>query len=129
MIERRRESRALKTLTVSVWGIDANAKAFNDHAVARDISLRGALLDGLEHPLRPGDLVGVRHGERQARFRVVWIGKTTSEAGLRAAVQRLERDECPWRDQLPEVRSDSVRPAEPRPAEPENLPPGLIAGN
>ncbi len=119
MIERRREPRTRTALTVRVWGIDANGRAFNDQTLARDISVRGALLEGLEHPLRAGDLVGVQHGERRARFRVVWVRKNGLGENSQAAAQRLQKDECPWRDELSEVRNGEAHPVAP-----ENLPPG-----
>jgi len=112
MIDRRRESRARTALTVRVWGIDANGRAFNDQTFVRDISLRGALLEGLEHPIRPGDLVGVQYGERRARFHVVWVGKIGLGENFRAALQRLQRDDCPWRDELPECQISEARPVE-----------------
>jgi len=112
MTDRRREPRARTALTVRVWGIDANGRAFNDQTFVRDISLRGALLEGLEHPIRPGDLVGVQHGERRARFHAVWVGKTGPGENFRAALQRLQRDECPWRDELSEFQNGEASPVE-----------------
>ena len=110
MTDRRRETRIRTALTVRVWGIDANGLPFNEQTSVRDISLRGALLEGLEHPIRQGDLVGLQHGEKRARFHVVWIGRTGPGEDFRAALQRLQEDECPWRDELPECQISEVRP-------------------
>ena len=110
MIERRREPRNHSQLSVRVWGVDADGRFFADHTYARDISLRGALLEGLEHPLRPGDLIGVQHREKKARFRVVWVRKDALGETCRAAVQRLLEDECPWSNELSERGQPEIEP-------------------
>jgi hypothetical protein len=100
MVERRREPRVASGLKIQVWGIDAQGTRFAQSALARNISGQGALLSGVEQALRAGDLVGIRYGERRARFRVVWTRKSESENGVQAAVQRLEEDACPWKEEL-----------------------------
>lgn len=121
MIERRREPRSHSQLSVRVWGIDADGRAFDNRTSARDISLRGALLEGLEHPLRPGDLVGVQHGDKKARFRVIWVRKDAPGQERQAAVQRLLEDECPWSSELSErgrQEIGAVKSAGPLPSAP-----------
>jgi len=125
MVDRRREPRTHNQLSVRVWGIDGAGRAFDDHTCARDISLRGALLEGLEHPLRPGDLVGVQHGDKKARFRVVWVRKDALGETRRAAVQRLLEDECPWSSELSEKGRQEIGPvksASPLPRAPASSP-------
>jgi len=110
MVERRQSPRAYTPISVRVWGIDGDGRPFDDHTCARDISLRGALLEGLEHPLRPGDLIGVQHTEKKARFRVVWVRKDALGETRRAAVQRLLEDECPWSNELSERGQPEIEP-------------------
>jgi hypothetical protein len=100
--ERRREPRTKADLSLTVWGVDANGERFLQKVCARDISLSGALLFGLDTELRSGDVIGVLYDGRKARYRVIWVGHTESPRKVQAAVHRFASDECPWKDQLVE---------------------------
>ena len=71
--DRRREPRWAADLQVLVWGVNTLGERFLEEANAREISLSGALLTGLDVDLRSGDVVGILYGKRKARYRVVWI--------------------------------------------------------
>ncbi len=81
-IDRRSETRAPAELGVTIWGVDTKGDRFLQEARAREISLSGALLTGLDVELRSGDVVGILYANRKARFRVVWVSYigTTSQA-------------------------------------------------
>ena len=57
--DRRREARTNIDLVLMVWGVDTQGERFVQEAHARDISLSGALLSGLDAELRSGDVVGI----------------------------------------------------------------------
>lgn len=98
--ERRSEPRVSVDLSVQVYGIDADGKRFEQAVKARNISLRGALLVGLERTLRSGDLIKIQRGDRSARFQVVWVSPDTLARTLKVAVQRIEADPCIWADEM-----------------------------
>jgi len=98
--DRRRESRTLVDLPLMVWGVDTQGERFLQEAHARDISLSGALLTGLDADLKSGDVVGVLYGKQKARFRVVWIRYDAGGDKMQVAVHRVDADECPWKDLL-----------------------------
>lgn len=100
MFDRRREPRVPSSLTVLIWGTDIEGQRFAQSAVARNISQHGALLAGIDGQLRPGDLLGVQHGAKRARFRVVWARRSGTQEKTLAAVQRLEAEVCPWFEEL-----------------------------
>jgi hypothetical protein len=100
LIERRRESRISSDLQLEVWGIDARGEPFQQFAQACDISLSGALLS-VEVELRSGDLIGVLYAGKKARYRVVWVSHSGKDKKVRAAVHRVDVDECPWQNLLP----------------------------
>jgi PilZ domain len=112
-IERRREGRAEVDLGLLVWGVDTKGERFLQEARARDISLTGALLSGLDTDLRAGDVVGVLYAGRKARFRVVWIRYDETGDKMQVAVHRMESDECPWHDLLSEESVPCRLPARP----------------
>ena len=99
-IDRRREPRIEVNLALTVWGVDTKGERFLQEARARDISLSGALLSGLDAELSSGDVVGILYSGRKARYRVVWVRHSGTSHKIQAAVQRIAPDECPWKDLL-----------------------------
>ena len=118
-MERRREPRFPNQLVILVWGIDAKGEKFAQLAQACNISERGARLSGIEHRLRPEDLIGVQYRERRAKFRVVWLRDTLGPEKTLAAVERLEAEACPWQEELSSASHIRKAPhpeiADPRP--------------
>lgn len=100
-MDRRREGRAEIDLPLMVWGVDTKGERFLQEATARDISLSGALITGLDADLRSGDIVGILCGKRRARFRVVWVRYDETGDKMQVAVHRVDADACPWRELLP----------------------------
>ena len=100
-VERRSESRSPISLPLTVWGVDTKGERFLQEARARDISLSGALLSGLDTDLDTGDVIGVLYAGKKARFRVIWIRYDVAGDKMLVAVHRLTADECPWRNLLP----------------------------
>jgi hypothetical protein len=100
-------------LPVRVFGMDANNRPFYQYATARDLSAQGAVLEGLENPLRTGEVVGVQYKEKKTRARVVWACNLNLET-VRVGIQLLDALECPWIETLEkatclEIRSDQEK--------------------
>jgi hypothetical protein len=112
-IDRRREQRTSIDVTLLVWGVDTHGERFLQEAHARDISLSGALLSGLETDIRSGDVIGILCGKRKARFRVVWVRYDDTGDKMMVAVQRLAADACPWPELLSESSNSAIMPANP----------------
>ena len=96
----RPEARVDADLPVRVWGMDANGKPFFQNVRARNISSQGALVSGIEHALKPGDVIGVQHEQKKARFRVVWVVDAGGIQKNQAGLQMLDGQECPWKQSL-----------------------------
>jgi hypothetical protein len=109
--DRRSESRTDADLPVTVWGIDTRGERFLQQARAREISLSGALVTGLDIELRSGDLIGLLYTSKKARFRVVWVRQSGNSRKVQAAIHRLEADLCPWQDLLSEESCVTPTPA------------------
>jgi hypothetical protein len=99
-IDRRGEPRSRTDLKVMVWGVDTRGDRFLQEARAREISLSGALLFGLDVELRSGDVLGVLYAGKKARYRVVWVRYSDCELKVQAAIHRMDPDVCPWLDLL-----------------------------
>jgi hypothetical protein len=100
--DRRREPRIETDLALVVWGVDTKGDRFLQEARARDISVSGALLSGLDAELRSGDVIGIPYAGKKARYRVVWVRYSGTNKKIQAAVHRFSSDECPWRALLSE---------------------------
>jgi PilZ domain len=98
--DRRREPRILTDLPLQVWGVDNRGERFLQSARARDISLSGALVSGLDTDLRSGDVIGILYAGRKARFRVIWVRYDEGGDKMLVAIHRLAEDACPWQDLL-----------------------------
>lgn len=111
--DRRREPRTDIDLGLTVWGVDTRGDRFLQETRARDISLSGALLVGLDAELRSGDVIGVLYAGKKARYRVVWVRNSGTSDKVQAAVHRFAADECPWKDLLMEERVEGEATASP----------------
>ena len=122
--DRRRESRVISDIQLVVWGVDTRGERFTQDAHARDISLSGALLSGLDADLRSGDVIGILYGKKKARYRVVWVRYDGAGDKMQVAVHRLESDACPWLDLLAEAAQGNSPPPGDNPEENQEKPLG-----
>jgi hypothetical protein len=97
-MEDRPENRVRPQLHVRVWGMDADARPFSQNAIAHNISSEGAEILGIEYPLKTGDIIGIKCGEKKARFKVVWVKDAGILRKVEASVQILQGQEIPWRE-------------------------------
>jgi hypothetical protein len=87
MSEHRPDPRLATDLSVRVWGMAASGQTFNQTIHARNISISGALLSGLEHALKVGDVIGVQYKDRKTRCKVVWVMDTNSPQKMQAGIE------------------------------------------
>ena len=103
------EPRVDVNLPIRVFGLDAEGRPFSQNAHARNISLHGAKVAGLEKQLKPGDVVGVQFGEQKARCKVVWVVDAGPVQKIEAGVKMVEGQRCPWQNEI--EKPQSVAPA------------------
>jgi hypothetical protein len=99
-MDKRPESRIEAEIPVRVWGMDSEGRPFIQFTVAKNMSSDGALLMGINHPLKPHDIIGVQYAEKKARFRVVWV----IDAGARKielGIQLMAGQDSPWHELTP----------------------------
>ncbi len=63
-----------------------------------NISGEGAQILGIHHPLKTGDIIGIKHGEKKARFKVAWVTDGGTLRKIEAGVQIVEGQESPWKE-------------------------------
>jgi hypothetical protein len=111
-MEQKPEPRVEVDLIVRAWGMGANGRPFSQNAHAVDISSEGAKLSDLEHPLTPGDVIGVQLGDKKARVRVVWVIDAGALQKVQAGVRVLEGQQCPWEQELSKPEKVVAREAQ-----------------
>ena len=72
-MDKRPETRVATVILVRVWGMDAHGRPFFQNANATNLSSEGARILGISHPLKSGDVIGVQHEDKKARFKVIWV--------------------------------------------------------
>ena len=95
-MDRRRNRRVAVFMTVRIWGVDAKSVAFAQHAQVRNISDRGAVLQGIMRPLRAGSILHVQHDKDQAQFRIVWVGKPGTQRQGEIGIESMPSEPSLW---------------------------------
>ena len=95
-MDRRRNRRVAAFLTVRIWGVDAASMPFTQHARVRNISDRGAVLQGMIRPVKAGAVLHVQHDEDRAQSRVVWVGKQGTRKQGEIGVESLSSEPFIW---------------------------------
>jgi PilZ domain len=83
-------------LLVRIWGMNAEGRPFFQNALARSLTSESALLSGIEHPLKPEDIIGIQHEDKKARFRVLRVKDVGLPQRILADVQLMPGQQCPW---------------------------------
>jgi hypothetical protein len=95
-MDRRQQQRVFVELPVKIWGMDANSRPYTQPASLRNISGRGATLQGVSAQLKPGDLIDLQYQGTKAQFRVVWLGKPGTDMQGSVGVENLSSDVQLW---------------------------------
>src|ERR1700722_17737642 len=97
-MEKRPENRVETQIQVRVWGMDSDGRPFFQNVKAANVNSEGALLSGINHPLKVGDVVGVQHEERKARFKVIWVMDGGAARRIDIGIQVLHGQRTPWHE-------------------------------
>jgi hypothetical protein len=97
-MEKRPENRVETQIQVRVWGMDSDGRPFFQNVQAANVNSEGALLSGINHPLKVGDVVGVQHEERKARFKVIWVMDGGAARRIDIGIQVLHGQRTPWHE-------------------------------
>ena len=89
-----------REIMVRVWGMDAGGHAFFQNVMAGSLTFSGALLTGMEHPLKTGEVIGLQHDSKKTRVRVAQVGEANLPGKMQAQVEIVGGQPCPWEDKL-----------------------------
>jgi hypothetical protein len=99
-MDRRQSPRVATLLPVRVWGIDAHSLPFMQPATVTNISASGAVVQGIQRTLRPGDILEVQFAGEKAEFRVVWVGRIGTSQQWTVGLERVASQPCIWQINL-----------------------------
>lgn len=95
-MDRRHNQRITALLPVRVWGVDKNVLPFTQQARVKNISSNGAVIQGMQRQLLPGEFIHVQIGKDKAQFRVVWVGKNGTAREGEIGIQNLPTEPFIW---------------------------------
>jgi hypothetical protein len=102
----RRQTRKEVTLSVRVYGTDANGRPFSECVSTVNVSLEGAMIEGIHRPIKAGEVIGLSYGKNKARFRVQWVGQPGTVQQGRMGIQNVIPGNCVWDVPLPQTGVD-----------------------
>jgi PilZ domain len=102
----RREHRKNVELSVRIFGTDANGRIFSECVSTVNVSVQGAMLGGVNRPIKPGEIIGLTYGKSKARFRVQWVGEAGTPQAGKIGVQNVVASSCVWDVPLPKEGLD-----------------------
>jgi len=95
-MDRRSKRRVTAHLPVRVWGVDAKTQPFSQLAMVKNISIKGALVQGMLRHVKPGEVIHVQIGEEKAQFRVVWAGRRGTPSQGQLGIEGLAAEPSIW---------------------------------
>ena len=108
-MEKRPELRISADIPVRVWGMDVDGKPFFQSATADNLSSEGAQLSHINHSLKIGDVIGIQHGDKKARFEVIWLKPALVPGRNNVGVMILPKQTVPWSEVTEGNRPEVVR--------------------
>ncbi|HTJ87214.1 MAG TPA: PilZ domain-containing protein [Terriglobales bacterium] len=107
-MEKRPESRVSAEIPVRVFGMNADGKAFFQKAVASNLSSEGATLTRVEHSLKVGEVIGIQHADKKARFEIKWVKPGFLPNTVEAGVQLQAGQTAPWAEATSETKTAAL---------------------
>ncbi len=96
LMDKRPEFRVSAEIPVRIWGMDADGRPFFQSATASTLSSDGAKISRVHHLLKEGDIVGIQHAEKKARFHVIWVKENGLPNRVEVGVRILPGHPVPW---------------------------------
>jgi hypothetical protein len=93
---KRRDPRIEAKLPVRIAGIDVNGRPLLQMVTTRNISRRGALLEGVQGVFKPEETISLTYKNNKGRFRVSWMGNTGTDRAGQIGVQSIDPAKCIW---------------------------------
>ncbi len=97
----RREPRKDLTVSVRIFGTDAEGHTFSETVSTINVSREGAKLTGLRAKVKVGEIVGLAYGTIKGRFCVKWTGGMGTTSAGQVGLQNTAPEKSFWDFPLP----------------------------
>jgi methyl-accepting chemotaxis protein len=94
----RRDPRINVVLPVQIVSDNADGRVPDQRVMTVNVSRRGALLQGVQGSLRPGDTLRLARSNQNERFRVAWVGEPGTEEAGQIGVAPVDPNSSFWND-------------------------------
>jgi hypothetical protein len=92
---------------VQINGVDAQGKAFEQHATTLDLTATGVRLQGITHALKLGGIVSIKYCGRRANFKVRWVGMPDTALHGQVGLKLIEQETMNWGRAIPCIPGDT----------------------
>jgi hypothetical protein len=105
-IENVQGSKAETELSVRVWGLAANGRAFAQSASLKNLTPNSALIGGLSQEIAMNEVIGLQFKDVKTRVQVVWVDNRDPK-NRSAEVRPAPNQACPWQSEIVQVDQSS----------------------
>jgi len=105
-IENAQERSTGTELTVRVWGLAANGRAFAQSASLKNLTSNSALIAGLSQEIAMNEVIGLQFKDIKTRVQIVWVDNRDPK-NRSAEVRPAPNQACPWQSELAEANNSS----------------------
>ena len=98
-IKDMQESSSDTELTVRVWGLAKNGRAFAQTASLKNLAPTSALIGGLLQEISMNEVIGLQFKDIKTRVQVVWVDYRDAK-NRSAEVRVASNQSCPWQSEL-----------------------------
>ena len=94
------EFRRPAEILVRIWGMTAEGRPFFQNVMAGNLSPTGAQLNGIEHTLKTGEVIGLQYGTNKTRVRVGELGEAVLPGRMQAMIEIVGGQPCVWAEEI-----------------------------
>ena len=95
-------------LTVRVWGLGTNGRAFSQNAFLKSLTSTTAIIEGLQQDVAVNEVIGLQFRDIKTRVQIVFVD-SRDKKNRSAEIRIAGNQACPWQSELSQL-SDSNSP-------------------
>jgi hypothetical protein len=93
-------------LTVRVWGLGTNGRAFSQNAFLKNLTSTTAIIAGLQQDVAMNEVIGLQFREIKTRVQIVWVDNQDKK-NRSAEIRIASNQSCPWQDELSQMKDSN----------------------
>jgi hypothetical protein len=102
------QDRPTEELTVRIWGLGTNGRAFSQNASLKNLTATSAVVGGLLQEIAVNEVIGLQFRDVKTRVQIVWMDNQDKRNRI-AEIHIAANQSCPWQSELAQM-NDSNSP-------------------